>query len=839
MMATLLAVWHAASAGAWREAPGRTLLAVAGIACGVALGAAVHLINATARDEFELAARSLAGVADLVVRGPRQGFDERLYPRIATLPAVAIASPAVEAQAALADVRDSIKIVGLDVLRAAQVQPALVDVARRDVIELLNQDAVWLSRAAADSLGLAAGDMLRVRVGTSSAAFKVIAVMPPEAYPEALAIADIATAQWRLGQLGRLQRIDLRLRPGVNVDAAIEQIRALLPPGALVTRPDIEASRASAMTRAYRLNLDMLALVALFTGAFLVFSTQFLALMRRRTQFALLRVLGITAGALRRMLLLEGVLLGVAGSGLGVWLGHAAASYVVQHYGVDLGAGYFRPGSATLAPQWGVYAAYFALGVAFSVLGAAAPAIEVSRRAPALALRAGDEQELAPGRLRAAWGAGLIAAGIACSLLPSLHGLPWAGYAGIALLLVGTVALMPALAAWTLARVRSPAGVSGALAVAQLQAAPRQAAVSISAIVASLSLMVSMLVMVASFRASLEGWLLHMLPADIYLRTAPAGDTGYLTPEQQALIEATPGVARASFIRSVQVYLRPDRPPLALLARTIDPQRPEETLLLETKSAAPSPGAAPPMWISEAVQDLYGWRIGDEARIPLAGREVRFTVAGVWRDYARQTGALVVERATYVALTKDGLANDAAIWLAPGTGAAGLAAALRMRLGAADDIELTETATVRARSLAVFDRTFAVTYALEAAAVLIGLLGVSAAFSAQALARRREFGVLRHLGMTRRQVGAMLAYEGALLAAFGATVGVALGCVIGLVLIHVVNRQSFHWSMDLHLPAAPLAALSVVLVAAAAGVAVWSGRYAMRDEAARAVREDW
>jgi putative ABC transport system permease protein len=146
---------------------------------------------------------------------------------------------------------------------------------------------------------------------------------------------------------------------------------------------------------------------------------------------------------------------------------------------------------------------------------------------------------------------------------------------------------------------------------------------------------------------------------------------------------------------------------------------------------------------------------------------------------------------------------------------------------------------VRARSLAVFDRTFAVTYGLEAVAILIGLLGVSSSFSAQALSRRREFGVLRHLGMTRRQIAAMLGCEGALLATFGAAVGLALGCVIGLVLIHVINRQSFHWSMDLHLPMLPLAALSLTLIAASAFVAVWSGRYAMRHEAALAVREDW
>jgi putative ABC transport system permease protein len=433
----------------------------------------------------------------------------------------------------------------------------------------------------------------------------------------------------------------------------------------------------------------------------------------------------------------------------------------------------------------------------------------------------------------------LLVAGAASAALPALHGLPWAGYAGIALLLLGTVMIMPSVATRVLRLVPSPQPVSAALAVARAQAAPRQASVTVAAIVSSLSLMVAMMVMVASFRASLDTWLQHMLPADLYLRTSSAGETGFLTPGQQEAIVTAPGVEHAAFIRSQQVYLRADRAPLTLLARPIDRARPGDTLVLQSETLVPGPGAPPPVWISEAVHDVYGWKPGDLVRLPLAGAERLFTVAGVWRDYARQTGGLIVERSVYIEMTGDRLANDVALWLAPGTNPDRFAQALRARLGASDDLELNETGAMRARSLAVFDRTFAVTYGLEAVAILIGLAGVSASFSAQALARRREFGVLRHLGMTRRQIAAMLGAEGALLAAFGAAVGLALGCAIGLVLIHVVNRQSFHWSMDAHWPVLPLAALSATLIAASAIVAVWSGRYAMRGEAARAVREDW
>jgi putative ABC transport system permease protein len=142
-------------------------------------------------------------------------------------------------------------------------------------------------------------------------------------------------------------------------------------------------------------------------------------------------------------------------------------------------------------------------------------------------------------------------------------------------------------------------------------------------------------------------------------------------------------------------------------------------------------------------------------------------------------------------------------------------------------------------SLGLFDRTFAITYALEIAAVLIGLFGVSVSFSAQALARRREFGVLRHLGMTRKEIGAMLATEGAGVAALGTAYGLGTGWVVGLILIHVVNRQSFHWSMELHAPWLPLIGLAALVIASAAATAVWSGRAAMGDDVVRAVREDW
>jgi putative ABC transport system permease protein len=425
------------------------------------------------------------------------------------------------------------------------------------------------------------------------------------------------------------------------------------------------------------------------------------------------------------------------------------------------------------------------------------------------------------------------------TLIPPVDGLPMFGYLAIALLLVGAILLMPWMTQALLARlpiVRHPAL---ALAHQQLANAPGPAATGLAAIVAAVSLTVAMAVMVASFRQSLEDWLDHILPADLYLRAGGAGDSSYFTPDEQQRIAALPGVRRVEFLRSQQIALEPARPRVTLLARSIDARAPQARLPLLGDARRPAEGESPPAWVSELMADVYGFAVGRVIELPLAGRNERFIVAGVWRDYARQNGAVVIERDVYTRLTGDDTASDAGLFLQPGTPAAELETRLRAALTGGERLEIAQPGVLRELSLRIFDRSFAVTYALEAAAVIIGLFGLSSGIASQVLARRREFGMLRHVGMTRRQVAVMLGAEGALTSAIGVAAGCLLGWVISLILIHVVNRQSFHWSMELHLPWAGLAAFAAVMLGLAVVTAMLSGRLAMGADAVRAVREDW
>jgi putative ABC transport system permease protein len=231
-------------------------------------------------------------------------------------------------------------------------------------------------------------------------------------------------------------------------------------------------------------------------------------------------------------------------------------------------------------------------------------------------------------------------------------------------------------------------------------------------------------------------------------------------------------------------------------------------------------------------------------RLPAIGgaaRSAEVEVAGIWRDYARQHGAIAIGSEDYTRLTGNALRTNAAVELAAGAEAADVTSRLRAALPPTlrPQVGITEPGAIRALSLRIFDRSFAVTYLLEAVAILVGLAGVAATFSAQTLARTKEFGMLRHIGVMRRQVVAMLAAEGALLGTIGVVAGIGLGVAMSQVLIHVVNPQSFNWTMDTRLPWPLFAVVTVALIAAASGTAVLAGRRALSTDALRAVREDW
>src|SRR5579863_1538590 len=739
-------VWRVLMLAQLRESPGRLLVTVLAIALGVALGAAVYLVNGAALNEFGLATKRLVGEADVVVRGPREGFSEGLFTRLARDAAVSVASPVLELDVALPGRRDALKVLGVDPFRAATLQPALIGDIGGGLFALFQPDSIYLSSSAAQDLELRRGDLLQVTVGSSSKALRVQGILSEGAYSQELGLMDVASARWTFNQIGRLNRIDLRLNSGSDVDAFRRALGQRLPVGVVAVAPQVERDRAVTVTRAYRVNLNMLALVALWTGAFLVFSTQSLSVLRRRRSLALLRALGVTRGQLQRALIGEGAVLGLAGSILGVTLGVGVAAAILRFLTGDLGNGQLHAVGASLRTAPLALLLFLAMGTAVASIGAWLPARAAARQRPAPALKGGDVDYAQAARTSAYSGLALLGLGAALSRLPAVAGLPVFGYAAIASLLFGAVLLVPTLTVKGLGWAPRTHRMVLDTAVAQLRENVGLSTLSLASIIVSFSLMVAMAIMVYSFRISFDHWLGKLLPADIQLREPLGNDTAYWSAADQASLASVAGIARIEFRRTRQLLIDPARAPVILIARGASAAQTALELPLVRSVPLPLSPPAEPVWISEAVQDLYGYGLGSEIDLPLAGRVRHFRVAGIWRDYARASGALVISRAAYVAATGDDSANEGSVWLKSGAGATLTESALRARFARGDSFEIMTSTALRERSLQIFDRAFAITYALEAIAVLIGLTGVSFAASSTALTRRAEFGVLRHIG---------------------------------------------------------------------------------------------
>lgn len=827
--------------GPLRHAPGRTVLAVIAIALGVALGFAIYLINRVAADEVSLAARSVFGLADLAIGHSGDGFDEDLYPVIARLPGIEVASPVVQVEAKLTGKRGSLTLLGMDAFRSQHLQPSFARLSGTlspGDVGLSGTPSVYLSASAARSLNLAADDVLEVQVGMRPERFKVAGVLPAAALQDRAGVIDIATAQWKFGRLGKLTGINLRLAPGANPVHVRHSLEAVLPSSARVVTPGDAADDALRLSRAYRSNLTALALVALFTGGFFVYSTQSLAALRRRREFALLHALGVTRNEQLLLILLGGAIVGVSGALIGIAAGIAIAQLGLNVLGADLGAGIFRGTAPTLQLAFAEAAAFCGLGAIVAIVGTLQPALDAARTPTAAALKSGD---VTSGQIprRGLLVITLFVLAITILLLPPLVGLPLPGYVSIALLIVGTVIAMPLVLQVLLASAPRWRAVPWEIAIAHLRGTARYATLSVSAIVVSFSLMVAMAIMVTSFRNSLDAWTQRILPADIYVRAGYTSQSSHFTEAAVAALRDIPGIAKLQVSRFAQADLSGQSGPITLIARDLDVTNADQALWIEQQANTPLPAGAVPVWISEAAADLFALRPGEEFEIVIAGKPVPASVRGIWRDYEHPGGAIVMERQSYVRLSGDDAINTVWFWLAPGASESAVQQQIRDRLPKDFEYDMRTPRELRQLSLQAFDRTFAVTYALELIAILIGLFGISAGTSAQVLARRREFGVLRHIGLTRAQIAATLAIEGAGLGTLGVLAGLMTGGVVSLILIYVVNRQSFHWSMELFVPAGPLAGLSLALIASAAGIAVFSGRQAMRGDVVKAVKEDW
>jgi putative ABC transport system permease protein len=861
---------------AFRAQPGRWLIAGLTVGLGIGLAVAIHTVNRSALSEFGRALDTVNGQASAQLVATSGDFSDELLDAVVSRQkelGIRAVSPVLERAT------QPVRVLGLDIFQAGRVTSALLPSVSEDRrLQVFDENAIFLSATALTELAVAVGDDLNLSFGGKTQTFKVAGLVPGVA-GQSLAVMDLGVAQWRLGGLGLLSRLDIQLVDGGSSKDLAVALKNLNLGLTLVTAEDRDR-RMSNLSRAYRVNLSVLALVALFTGAFLVFTTISFSVLRQQSELALLSVLGAARTWLFGLVLTQALLVAAIGGLLGIGLGLGVAWVLLRVVGGDLGAGYFSTTVPPLDIDVWVLLGFWLLSLAVGAIAGYFPARAATAGSPVSQLRAGATERTLKPVLNARIAAVLALTSIVLTLMPPIEGLPLAAYLSIAFLLFAGIALMPSLVkqffTW-MARLVPSAGAreispSLTLAVWRLAQAPASAAGLIAGVVAALALTVAMVVMVASFRDSVTQWLDKVLPADLYASltrsdlnepsgqnpishtnnasgqdsTSHANNASGQDPASLLGLASIPGIARVELTLQQKILFRPEQPEVMLIARPVPVGRAAQVLPVTGDLSAQPKGITNPLpevFVSEAMLDLYGWNPGEVHTLPVKasnGEYLSVWVGGVFRDYGRQHGSVVMDIAVYQTLTQDRRRTDIALWLTPDSNPAMVLERLRTQFPQLKALEFRSSSDLRALSLTIFDRSFAMTYALEVAALLVALFTVAAGFAGQALLRQKEFALVQQLGQSASQLTQWISFESGLLLALASCWGTVLGLLMSQVLIHRVNPQSFHWTMETSLPTVAIVVLILVTVLLGMLAAVWAAKRNLNAERlALSLREDW
>ena len=816
-----------------------TALSMLAIALGVALGYAIHLINDAALADFSQAMKSVQGEPDAVL-APQDSAGRvplALVNQLARDASVALVVPVIETRVRIGEL--AVRLIGLDVFSAGLLMPDLLP--RQDATVAgggIFDDGVYASPVLLARLPSKVGAGVTATRGDATWSTRIAGDLPAARPDDLLLVADIARVQARFGPADGVGEVRIRLAPDTKLANWLATWKDRLPPGLSLRAATDNQVRLSNISRAYRVNLNVLAMVALLTGGFLVFATQLTAVAQRSTQFALLGVLGLSPRMRLAQVLLEGLAIGVPGAVIGLALGWALAVAFTRLAGGDLGGGFFSGSTPVIVPEALPALGFFVLGCVASLSGALYPAWLNRVQPLAQALKTGFAQQppAAPGQAhgphptRPAALALIAGTAFGLTLLPPAWDLPLAGYAAIALVLALGIAAAPLVTQRVFAALaRRELAAAERVAVQNVGQAPLMAQVAASGLIVSFALTVSMVTMVSSFRVALEQWLDAVLPAPYYMRSK-----GLPLPAEllAALERPDAPFARVERMAVGTASLDPQRPPVAVLVRELDRADPSARLPFAGEVFT-APAGNIPVWISEPMQQLYRLQTGQTLRLPLLGREVEVFVGGVWRDYSRQFGAVVIAAADYRALGGRVEATDLALWPRRDAGDDATAQRWVREQAARHGIDGVGSGEIRALSLDIFDKSFAVTYALEAAAMLIGLFGLAVTLAASVWLRARELATLSALGFDRAMLTRAVMLEGALIAAIGLAVGLACGIAVGAILTHVVNPQAFHWRMELQIPWAQVLPGAALTLAAGIMASRFAARQATRLPAAQ------
>jgi len=831
--------------------PWQSVLMVLGIALGVAVAVAVDLANASASRAFDYSTDALVGRATHQIVGGPQGLDENLYIDLRRQGLSRAAAPVLTEYITSAQLGGRpLQLLGIDPFAEPPFRNYLWgnDAAPvTGLTDLLTQpNAVLVSADLANQYGLTVGSQLQLQVGGYERPAVIAGLLQPtdalsRRALDGLMLTDIAAAQELTGRLGRLDRIDLIL-PSDDTGLR-ERIDSVLPLGVRIQPVEVRSGTIQEMTAAFRLNLLALSLLALVVGMFLIYNTMTFSVVQRRPLFGTLRCLGVTRSEVFAFVLSEAIIVGALGAGLGlilgVSMGQGAVNAVTQTindlYLVLTVQAVTTPASSLLKGAL--------LGVLTTALAAAVPAWEAASVPARAALTRSNLESKA--RRAVGWialsglvlnlsGSGLLAVP-SQSVVLSFVG-TFAVVAGFALLTPLATMLLMRGAAWLLGHLW---GAMGRMAPRNVINTLSRTAVAVAALMVAVSVTIGVSLMIDSFRYTVAAWLDQALQSDIYISAPSLSATQTTTPLDAAILEIVtgwPGVARVDTLRNVTVE---------------SPQGPVSVFATHN----PDFGRRPFLWAEGSPQQIWqamqsgavvvSEPYANHTNLSRRGGAVtlytdegprEFPIAGVYYDYVSSAGTVALALDVYRAYWRDDTITSTGLRLAPGADIDATTRGLQDALAPVQQVFVRPNGALRQEAMTIFDRTFAITGALQLLATVVAFIGVLSALLSWQLEKQREIGILRAVGLTARQLWALVLTETGLMGATAGLLSMPTGLALSLILIYIINRRSFGWTLQMQIQAGPFLQALAVAVIAALLAGLYPARRMSRMMAADAIR---
>lgn len=815
-----------------RRRPLQYVLFVLGVALGVAMMVSIDLANGAASRAFQLSTDAVAGRTTHRIVGGPTGVDEGVYRDVVVEAGFQPAAPVVEGYVLSPDLGNQpLRLVGVDPF----AEPPFRNYFRQEggdgleglVPFLTEPDAVVLSQDLADEYGVALGDRVTVNAAARAHQARVVGFLQPsdEASRRSLrdvVFADVATAQEMLEMVGRLSHIDLI----AENEAALEPLRSLLPAGVRLEPARARSNAIEQMTAAFELNLTALSLLALVVGMFLIYNTVTFSVVQRRQLFGILRSLGVTGPQLFRLILTEAAILSLVGALLGLVLGVLLGRAMVRLVTQTINDFYFVVNVRDVPVPPLTLVKGLLVGVAAALGASLLPAVEAMRTSPQTILRRSTLESKARRFMPWLVVAWLALGGVGAFLLWLPNVSLMVTFAGLFAVLIAFALLTPPLTVLMMRGVvpvlQRLLGAIGRMAPRDIVRSLSRTSVAIAALMTAVSVIIGVSIMIGSFRQTVDTWLSHTLRADVYL--SPPSLTanrvaGALPSDVAETAAGWPGVVETVGARNVEVLAPEFGREVELVAVTGDISRGSRDYVWIR-------GDRDSLW--ERVHEGEGVIISEPLLLredlpippPLVTLVTRegprtFPVLAVMYDYSSDRGTVLVDRHLYIELWGDRQITSMGLFLESNRDPDAVVAALQERFSGRQDVVVQSNAGVRGNALDIFDRTFAITAALQLLATVVAFIGVLSALMSLQLERARELGVLRATGMTLRQLWKLTLVETGLMGGTAGLLAMPTGYVLAWILIYVINVRSFGWTLQMHLePAYFLQAFAVAMVAA-------------------------